>query len=168
MKNILLSLAMLLTFVQLRAQEGTIDSTKIARSTVYVELLGSGALYSLNYDRLFLKKDAFGLSARVGLSYMTQVHSFYIPVAINGLWGKRNHHLELSAGVTFILIQDENNILKTTGTEIAYVPAIGYRFQKNDGGFFFRLVVLKFFPVEESVVIWGGLGLGYTFKHHQA
>lgn len=125
-----------------------------AKNAVFVELLGNSAGYGLNYGRIFHQKNRMKISGSVGFSALYQkpvefVHSSYwIPAfasEVTAFFGKSRHHLEYGAG--FFTFQDRDFIFDTSvpgnHREEAYWDAtinarIGYRYQKPEGGFFFR------------------------------
>ncbi|HTF03233.1 MAG TPA: hypothetical protein VK826_04375 [Bacteroidia bacterium] len=173
MKNIFLSLLVLLFFLPLKAQEGKTDSTKIARSTVYVELLGSCGFYSLNSDLLLthrLKKNKISISAGVSYNLPTvdYGHKYYFTSAIHYLRGER-HHLDIWLGPTFRMESKESYNAENDKLMCFAVVGVAYRLQKPQGGFFLSIGLLKYFPyTEDDVPVWGGLGFGYTFKQQTA
>ncbi|WP_332912602.1 hypothetical protein [Algoriphagus boritolerans] len=68
-----------------------------------------------------------------------------IPIEVSALFGKSNHHLELGMGITSYLTRSLafnsetfENIDKVV-FDAAIPVRIGYRFQKPEGGFFFRV-----------------------------
>ncbi len=126
------------------------------RNIVFAEIGGFGGIYSVNYERIF--KEDKGLAARIGLASYGKTNA--IPTQIVYIIGERNHKLELSAGVSFLTgtIDFGNG---TNGFEAIPTAGIKYRYQPQDGGFFFNIgpiTLTTFHPV------WGGIGLGYVFK----
>jgi hypothetical protein len=65
MKQFFILLFWHLLFHSLCKAEGK-DSVKISKNTIYIEAFGNGYLGSLNYERLFYKKNNSALSCRVG------------------------------------------------------------------------------------------------------
>lgn len=172
MKRILVAVVMVLVFVQMGAQEQRTDSVTRVKNSVFVELLGRGDLYSINYDRIFLIKNKHAFTARIGFSYYPPNDShqnyFCFPVAVNYMYGIK-HHLEISAGLTSRFEQEERALLKHVKSTYSAMFGIGYRYQRVDGGVFFRIEIIEFFPkYEASLPLWGGLGIGYTFKQQTA
>ncbi len=68
-----------------------------------------------------------------------------VPLEVSALYGKSNHHLELGMGVTSYLTRSlafDSETLENIDKVVfdAALPLrIGYRFQKPEGGFLFRL-----------------------------
>ncbi|MEM9324296.1 MAG: hypothetical protein AAGA85_01515 [Bacteroidota bacterium] len=131
-----------------QAQDESDDGT-VARNSLFVEVMGTGTLVSLNYDRILLKKGPWGLAGRIGFTYTPIMEDFSdvggpgIPVEISGLYGKRNNFFELGFGAAYHYVfddSDDNHLL-------FLVPRIGYRYQKPAGGFFFRAAFTPWIPV---------------------
>jgi hypothetical protein len=143
--------------------------TETAKNSIYLELLGNGGLYSINYDRMFSEN----VGARVGLSYLSEFDIifakiedlFIAPVTINYLVGERNSKLELGAGIVFISVKN-SDIFGFTKAEhnsaIRGTATFGYRYQPKDGGFVFRA---GFTPVFGSQGFYpsGGISFGFCF-----
>ena len=75
-----------------------------AYKTFFFELAGNGVVYSINYDRIFYKKQNFAASARVGFEYLPPIRGFtviIIPVELNGMLGRTKHHFEFGLGHTY-------------------------------------------------------------------
>jgi hypothetical protein len=74
-------------------------ATKRAK-TFYFELLGPGAIYSVNYD-IRLKKQQDGWGGHAGISYYADdnQHVFTIPLVINYLAGKRGKYFQVGAAL---------------------------------------------------------------------
>ncbi len=171
--SICIMLAGMLVYSPLEAQAQTrgrvATSAPIAKNFVHGELLGSGGLYSLNYERRFAQR----WTVRVGFSayngepevfeddYVTLV---LFPVMVNALIPGGNHNLELGAGPVLgyasARSQDYGS-LDEFG--IGNVSAnIAYRYQPTSGGFSFRAGILPNYS-GDSINIWPSLSVGYTF-----
>ena len=140
------------------------DSVRMKKNTFFLEALGNGAgILSLNYDRLIPLNSFYAISLRGGIAY---VNSGYLsfPALINVITGKGNNHFELGIGETF-----ENNVYVKKGNyQITTTLDLGYRFQKPDGGIFFKCAYTPIFYNSQdsfSKIFWLyiGLGIGYTF-----
>ncbi|HLL46985.1 MAG TPA: hypothetical protein VK399_09745 [Longimicrobiaceae bacterium] len=142
-------------------QPGAARAQAPARNSVYVELLGNGVLYSMNYDRKFSDH----VSGRVGLMALGAA---LVPVMGNYLAGNGNHRLELGAGPLLIFAPDElkldeaEELESTSDFAVAGTATLGYRYQPVYGGFVFRI---GFTPVfgEGGVFPWVGASFGYAF-----
>jgi hypothetical protein len=154
-------LILLMCFILLKqtslAQVDASSTTIIDPNAVYVEFLGqSFAFLSFNYDRLLFKSnpDNYNIAVRCGIGIGLPWYS--IPVTVSYLSG-RKHKLELGAGLVYAeggFDVHEKSIIPTA--------LIGYRFQKYQGGFVFRIGITPFFK-DEKIRLLGGLSLGYAF-----
>ncbi|HEX8792577.1 MAG TPA: hypothetical protein VF765_16630 [Polyangiaceae bacterium] len=149
---------------------------RTANNALYVELLGPGLLYSLNYDR------AIGpIGARIGIEYWSlsasnangssaSVTWLNVPITVSYLGiGSLKHMFEVGAGVDISYFGGSASILGASGGSASgsAVTAwgtviLGYRYQPPDGGFFLRagidpLIGSGFF------LPWPYVGLGATF-----
>ena len=144
-------------------------------NTIYLELLGNGLLYSLNYDRMVTDN----ISVRAGYGGLTVSNSTVssgvivtedikitlIPVLANYLRGEGNHKLEMGGGIVLVSVDYSGNVADVDFSLAAdgAIPTgnLGYRYQKSEGGFFFKASLCPFFA--ETMVTSVGLGFGYSF-----
>ena len=144
-------------------------------NTIYLELLGNGLLYSLNYDRMVTDN----ISVRAGYGgltvtstpddpttgYTEDIKITMIPVLANYLRGEGKHKLEIGGGIVLVSLDYTGNVADvdfSLGADGAIPTAnLGYRYQKPEGGFFFKASLCPFFA--ETMVTSVGLGLGYSF-----
>ena len=123
-----------------------------AKNAVYLELGGSSGRYAINYSKIFHQKGKLKLNASAGFSmWRNQINDFetiwlpVIPLEITAFYGRSNHHLEMGFGFTSLLdrtldFDSETLELKDKVVLDAYIPLrVGYRYQKPEGGFFFRV-----------------------------
>lgn len=140
-----------------------------SQNSVYVELLGNGIFYSVNYDRRFSNH----FSGRAGFMVINgqseqptddQIGVAILPVTGNYLAGSGSHRLELGAGLLFgVAGGDLEEYGTVSGAGVAGVTTtFGYRYQPLDGGFLFRVGLTPFYS-DGRPQLWGGLSLGYAF-----
>lgn len=150
-----------------------------AKNSIYAELGGSSILYGVNYGRILNQKGKFKLSGSAGFSYIQQATNHWtpmIPVELTVLFGKTRHNLEFGAGTTLftsqqISLNPDSNTLQEKVSFEALIPfRLGYRYQKPEGGFFFRISYTPGFNLNLSSKdaaifepIWGGISLGKSF-----
>jgi hypothetical protein len=120
--------------------------TRDAHDAVYVELLGNGLLYSVNYDHMFGEHLALraGFSAWRADGVFDAPNVFVsVPVAAYGLVGDGDHKLELGAGVTpmFALPASGPDAVRARPSVLWLVPSVGYRYAPRHGGVSFRAAV---------------------------
>jgi hypothetical protein len=163
-KYILLLLVFLsLTNVNLLAQ----PDSSIAKNTIFAEGLGNGLIASVNYDRLFfIKKQK--MSWRAGFSYIPlkdESPMLIFSFELSFLFGTK-HHFETGFGLSYLY---EGITIEPTAVLIIGRVA-GYRFQKPNGGFFFKggfsIVLMHYFGGDPDFApFWPHLSLGYSFKN---
>jgi hypothetical protein len=139
----------------LAAQEGP-----PARNRTYVEVLGTGIVYSLNYER----DVADALSVRVGTGGLWVEGVTYL-VGLSGVtWrlGTQRHAALVGVNVALIWLQDVWVISEDQQVEGYAGLTLGYRFQPSRRGFFLQAA---FTPIasDHGFAPWGGLGLGWAF-----
>jgi hypothetical protein len=99
-----------------------------------------------------------------------------VPFEVSGLLGRGKHHLELGVGITPHLATslDFNSETLELEDKVVFgslIPLrIGYRYQKPEGGFFFRVGYSPFFNVpiggrEDWVFtpVFAGISFGKSF-----
>ena len=136
-------------------------------NSLYIEIFGSGGLYSLNYDRLFTEN----IGARIGfmyfaadwLGFFSDLEMFLIPSTLNFFIGTGKHKLELGAGP--VIIFGSTGIFgsdQVSGSGVAWTGRIGYRYQQPNGGFMWKI---GFTPLFGNGVFqpWDGISLGFSF-----
>src|ERR1700722_14560400 len=161
------------------------EDERTAENAIYLEGLGPGLFYSINYDR------SFGdFAGRIGFGYvsfsvsetdssgeMAQSTSsaafFAIPISVSylGIGSKRNM-LELGLGATIWHVGaggstiDANSSSTASGSATLVLPLgiVGYRYQPPAGGFVFRAGLSPLFAGSTIPVLpWPYLALGGAF-----
>lgn len=152
------------------------DSDKEAKNSVYLDIMGTGGWYSLNYERIVYTNNNLGLGVSSGVSVMhfkdfdLQFNpDFSIPLSLNAFYGKK-HHLEVGVGSTFasVVRADEDYFAKRY-LNVNLTMTLGYRYQKPGGGFMFRAAYTPIIPVYRQITEngsfknWFSLSFGYSF-----
>lgn len=144
-----------------------------ARNTIYLEGLGSGGFYSVNYERLLLsgEKQAYGF--RIGTSSFGK--SFGTITLIGELFtliGRGSHHGDFGIGLTAANQKEfvfGNSNPVSRNTTLYAIPRISYRYQKPTGGLMVRA---GFTPIAKMTNradstsrfgLWFGLSIGHSF-----
>lgn len=150
-----------------------------APNGIYLELLGNGLLYTINYDR-FITDD---ISLRFGFGYLgisassesgesASASMMLVPITFNYFLASHDNgkagssKFELGAGILVANLSasasgNAGTLFSASGFGIAGTATIGYRYQASDGGFIFRI---GFTPlIGNGFVPWGGLSFGYGF-----
>lgn len=148
------------------------EQGRTANNAIFIELLGNGGIYSLNYERfirdfgvragfsyLSIEASAGGTSAKVSFLTVPVVGSYYL--------GGENHKLQLGAGLVVVYLSGEasNDRYTTSGASglgVAATGVVGYRYMPRTGGFNFGV---GFTPLVGAggFLPWGGLSLGAVF-----
>jgi len=150
-KSPFLFVLFLIVAISLRGTAQTETGKFTAKQAVYLEVGGNAGRYAFNYGRIFHEKGKLKLNASAGFSmfhHRLNAKTTWLPVVpveISAFYGKSNHHLELGMGVTSYLTRSlgfDSETFQTTDKVVfdAAIPLrIGYRYQKPEGGFFFRV-----------------------------
>lgn len=152
-----------LVFIQFKAYNQT-----RSQNAIYFELLGKGGLTSLNYDRFIFQKARFAISGRLGIGWL--VTAITVPHHFTFCYGKKSH-LEIGMGGMYFTGRE----LLGSGKVNSYAlsPVLGYRLQGGNRiafNVFASLLILMNDSTSsnssnsKSVLPWGGIGIGYTFK----
>ncbi len=146
-----------------------------ARNAFFIELGGNMGLYSLNFDRIYFYKKQLKISSRVGIA--SHLNGVYVePEAVlenNFILLKNPHHLELGFGITLHRRYNEipNKPDNYFWENIWFsVWRCGYRFQKQEDGFFFRIGLTPVIMSKDIeglhsnyFQLWAGLSVGVSF-----
>ncbi len=148
---------------------------RTALNDIFFEALGSGILYSLNYERIF---DRWNIGLRGGASYFTykvaqqgqsgNLTLVSFPLVASYYFGWRSHHLQLGLGATILytgVATDSQGVKfdsERSGAGLAANAVVGYRFMPRNGGVSFGV---GFTPLlrASKVLPWGGANVGYVF-----
>jgi len=142
-----------------------------ARNLVYVELAGPGGYGSLNYERILLSKSEIQFGVRCGIStyhvndYTNNFNpDILIPLAINGYYGNV-HKLHIGVGQTLANIVQAGSIdfepVRKTNFHTYF--SIGYQYQKNSNGVFFRIAFTPVIEFNSYFRHRAGVSAGYSF-----
>jgi hypothetical protein len=178
MKAISVSIVLLLAvFVSsVRAQDQTAVGTArpdviTAPNALYVEILGSGIIPSINYDRMLTNNFA----GRIGLGYLplgSVINSngnslsasiTTIPATISWFpFGATSSKLEIGAGIVYASIVAKEFDKADEGSALGYTEILGYRFEPPNGGFVLRVAITPW-ELGSHFQPYGGLSLGLAF-----
>jgi len=145
--------------------------SSISKNIIYTELGGAGGYGSLKFERLLLKKNIAHFGISVGISTYRIIDfenrfnpDIILPISLSGYYGK-NHHFEFSISQIFssIVLSGNSDLTATRGNSISGGLDIGYRYQQESGGVFFRITYSPIFEGYNYFRHWGGLAAGYAF-----
>ena len=186
-----LSLLVCMVIMSQHARTQSDSTLELKKNAIYFELFGNGLFYSFNYERMFYQERNIRLGGRIGLSVIPfadwgdegeEMVLGMFPLEINLLMGKQKNFLETGIGHTYNTQVYREDIMDSGLVELTHYHRhslslrIGYRFQKPNGKFLFRIAALpqliyrpgfinvpngQFRKYEFSV--WGGVTFGRAF-----
>ena len=132
----------------------------LKKNSIYFEILGNAAVWSLNYDRIVPLKNELAVLIRVGGNeyhgYDTKKLSFNFLGATGIIYGIHKNFFETSIGFTYFS-GDPDRLLVLTG---------GYRYQ-GPKGLVIRATPMYIYNTEKGNTfgnsLWFGLSFGYSF-----
>ena len=154
---------------------------RTANNAVYLEGLGPGLIYSVNYERSFsdfAARIGFGyISVSAGASSGTQTTQasasiLTIPLTLSYLGiGSKQNIFELGAGATILHAGagastiDTSSSTTASGSATVVLPhvVIGYRFMPPGGGFLFRAGISAIVAGDPVILPWPYVALGGVF-----
>lgn len=143
------------------ARPATGQETAPARNAVYLEAMGPGLLYSVNYERALSEH----VVARIGGSTWDDTNLAYdaaFATLVRPL-GRGTGRWELGAGAGLLHLR-KFLFLETTSpeTNLYGILLTGYAIRPAKSGLFFRVAFTPVFT-SEGIGPWGGLSLGLAF-----
>lgn len=173
----LLAIALLVTWPSAaHAEEEDVWKGRDAVDSVYLEVLGNGLLYTVNYERIIPE---FHLGLRGGASYFAgsiddasgsgklKFASFPF-VASYYLFGP-THHLQLGLGATVLYLGASTDSTGTkfsgdaAGVGVAITGVVGYRYMPPKGWLDFGVGFTPLVRPSTGLLPWGGIHLGAIF-----
>ena len=128
-------------------------------STVYMEILGAAAIYSVNYEySIALKKEKINLNARIGAGVAANL---LVPLGVSIDIGNSPNFIQINFNRSFNFSDIDNSI---TSFGLGYV-------RRPLSGFYFHASIMylifdepqQFFSAPINSMIWPGIGVGYSF-----
>lgn len=148
-------------------------NTRVSDPNVFsLELLGRGALYSVNYDHAFGDQMAAGFGfGSVGTELASGADAnqaaYLVPVYFNFYFMKSEGSLFATGGVDMVLNNSKVKALTSTTGDVefrsdAILPTLGLGYEyRADGGFLVRAAGYALFG--DKVSPWFGASFGVTF-----
>lgn len=139
------------------------------KNAMFLELLGSGGLFSINYERNIAPDFAFRIgigSWETNLLGGPKTKMTTVPMMLIYLTGQQKHHLEFNGGFLF-----GDKVEGGVSHSIFDLTAFwGYRYQSENKGFIFRIGLAAFLPLDNSAnypdknpMVIPGISFGYHF-----
>lgn len=138
--------------------------TSASASQIYLEVLGSGAVYSVNFDTR-LTKNENGIGVRIGAGGAGADGSSYfaVPFQLNYLLGENGKYLELGAGGTYFNVNDDFFFDNENESTVLANLVVAFRSQPfGKKGITWRVAFTPFIG-SGGFYPWGGAGIGYRF-----
>ncbi len=146
---LLLSMVIILVpMVTVKAQQVDLTQSEVKspKNAVYLELYGSGILYTLNYERAISNN----LHLRIGGGYLgipapgSGLKIYSVPLIVNKMFGKKNAKLELGAGLFFSNAdfrisrdpETKHPEYRKSTNHIGLISTVGFRYEFKDKGLF--------------------------------
>ncbi|MEA3495364.1 MAG: hypothetical protein U9R42_04945 [Bacteroidota bacterium] len=148
-----------------------IKNDTISQNSIHFEILGTGGYFSLSYERIIFNKNKFALGLKTGMGtynifdYKSNFNpDIIVPILFSGLYGK-NHKIEFGLGQTVsnIVRANYSDSESERLTQFHSNFTLGYRYQKNKGGFIFRINYSPIIEFNKYFRHWGGISIGYAF-----
>ena len=134
---------------------------KLKKNSVYTEVLGLGALYSINYDRNIHFNENLGITLGIGTNTLLFDYKYSpapgIPVRICGFYQIKKHTIESGVGSTTFFI--------SSGTHVAIFGQIGYKYSIIRDNFYIGIAFTPIFYDNGDFMFfpWAALKFGYKF-----
>jgi hypothetical protein len=144
---------------------GQVDS---ARNVIYLEGMGPGSIYSINYERNVLGFfEHYNLFGRVGFEthHLTDYRNkfnpqFNIPFGLHVTYG---HRFRTEIGLGMILSSEQFAGYANRRNGLSGYYSVGFRYQKPEGGLFGRVAYTPLILYFRNYKHWLGLSIGYSF-----
>lgn len=142
------------------------------RRAVYFEQFGNAGLYSVNYERevrpQWMARAGAGAWSAEDIFSDNKVQIVSVPLTLSYITGTGNHHFESGFGVT---VGHKHDDVSGSGAFSSLTGILGYRYQKPEGGFLFRVGATPFLSLtggdhaypDEGATALIGLSFGYAF-----
>lgn len=162
----------LLTCFSIGQERQISTTTPQALNAVYLSYGGPGIFFSTIYERQLINGNNYNIGVKGGIgtsvSSVLFPHEFNFPLGIFFLYGKRKHHLDVSANLTSYLLEQYNYAADKSKKELRllYVPSVCYRYQKPNGGFMGRIGFSPVFnrnDVTNTFMPWIDVSVGWAF-----
>ena len=173
---LLLSCSCSVCFAQETIKQDSVQNKKNnVQHNLFMEL-GGGLMfyyyYNITYDCSFVLAEKHKISIATGIQHnMPPIPYFGVLTQVNYLYGKKNHHLEIGTGVNCVIAFYRPHEPDEWKWDMGYgfvIPVrIGYRYQRKEGGLFWKIAfVPSVTPFGDfSITPNAGVAIGYTFKN---
>jgi hypothetical protein len=150
---------------------GIAQELLIPKNSFYLELLGNGGLYSINYERNITSNTCIRIGFAtwkvtdiMSKTYMGRMTT--VPVLASYYTGLKKSHFEIGGGFLF----GKENMYNGTNPILNLTLFIGYRYQPQNRGIIFRAGFTPFLSLDKKadypdpgLSLSGGISTGYHF-----
>jgi hypothetical protein len=166
-----------LVLLAVAGAQPTVAQQPAVANNVYLELLGNGGLYSINYERRLTEQ----LGLRAGIARWTaddwwsdaQTTITSLPLGVSFLPGSGTRRIELGAGI-LVGQRQRTGALGSAGQTNGFTSltgVVGYRFQPARSGWLFRVGFTPFYGLGDEDAAYPdqgflpsiGVSAGYSF-----
>jgi hypothetical protein len=138
------------------------------KNSIQLELFGHGLFYSVNYERILINRENYKTTAQAGFAWYppaTDLREFWVPVSLNELVSFNQHHIEFGLGTVFTNEEMQRLTGENTRDWSTFLTGrVGYRYQKPNGRFIFRIGFTPLYELDGKEFHPSGvLALGYSF-----
>lgn len=137
-----------------------------SQHSIWLEGLGHGGFYSLNYERSLWKTPKTATLAQVGFAVYPKgvtAHKLWLPISLNHLWLFGDHALELGVGQTFSMGSNTTaGEQRNTFSTFSALKA-GYRYSPANSRFQYKASWSPsyFYEDQKFFLTWITVGVGY-------
>jgi hypothetical protein len=136
-----------------------------AQKAIYVELLGTGGVGSLNYENCFTDYSKLDLSYKLGYS-MAPIDknngvALVFPAMLNASYGENHHFIEMGLGQA-LTVSTKGKIF------LVSVANAGYKYSPTNKKYFLRIAYTPIisYLIDFQWQNWGGIGIGFYIAQH--
>lgn len=143
----------------------------LSSSLFFAEIGGHGGYGSLNYQHLLLKKNKFKLSGSTGIGtyhlydYQNKLNpDIIITLGISSYYGNKNNiEIGVAQTISSIIYADNLTYNPKRKHDLNTNLTFGYRYQKEQGGFVYRISYTPIIEKNKFYRNWFGMSFGYAF-----
>lgn len=139
------------------------------KNSVFIEALGHGCFYSLNYERKILGNARFLTSGQIGISYYGKgsgIVPLWMPILINqSVSIRKNMFIEIGAGKIFRNdgVEHRDGTFQDDYQIEEWTFRLGYKHFFKNGKWLFKVAYTPIYQDKSDYIHWGGIAFGYRF-----
>lgn len=167
--RIIKSILFVSTILLFSSAYGQSEQKSEPKNSIFVEALGHGFLYSLNYERVIFGNSKLTTSGQIGVSYygkQVDIIPLWVPISVNqSLKIRGNNYLEAGIGRMFRndIEEREDGTFDDNYQFQTWIFRLGYKYYSKNNNWLFKIAYTPIFQDKSDFVNWAGLGFGYRF-----